>query len=41
MGVLGKLGMRWEGVRRVGVFRGRETGVWSWGMERVEDWGFV
>jgi RimJ/RimL family protein N-acetyltransferase len=39
MGVLGKLGMRWEGMRRVGVFRGRETGVWSWGMERVEDWG--
>jgi RimJ/RimL family protein N-acetyltransferase len=39
MGVLRKMGMKWEGVRKVDVFGGKETGVWSWGMERVEDWG--
>jgi RimJ/RimL family protein N-acetyltransferase len=39
MGVLRKMGMEWEGVRDVEVFGGKETGVWSWGMERVEDWG--
>jgi RimJ/RimL family protein N-acetyltransferase len=39
MGVLRKLGMKCEGVRKVEVFGGKETGVWSWGMERVEDWG--
>ncbi|KAI4730386.1 acyl-CoA N-acyltransferase [Aureobasidium sp. EXF-10728] len=39
MGVLGKLGFRWEGVRRIEEFGGKETAVWSWGMHAVEDWG--
>jgi RimJ/RimL family protein N-acetyltransferase len=39
--VLRKLGMRWEGVRPVKEFGGREVAVWSWGMESVEDWGLV
>lgn len=37
MGTLRKLGMKWEGVRKVKEFDGKETAVWSWGMERVED----
>jgi RimJ/RimL family protein N-acetyltransferase len=41
MAALGKLGMRWEGVRMVKEFGDKETAVWSWGMERVEDWGLV
>ncbi|KAG9689215.1 putative GNAT family acetyltransferase, partial [Aureobasidium melanogenum] len=39
MGVLRKLGMRWEGVRKVGLFGDKDSAVWSWGMEKVEDWG--
>ncbi|KAH0387971.1 putative GNAT family acetyltransferase, partial [Aureobasidium melanogenum] len=39
MGTLRKLGMEWEGVRKVKEFDGKETAVWSWGMQRVEDWG--
>ncbi|KAG9597896.1 putative GNAT family acetyltransferase, partial [Aureobasidium melanogenum] len=39
MGTLGKLGMKWEGIRKVKEFGDRETAVWSWGMEKVEDWG--
>jgi len=39
-GVLRKLGMRWEGVRPVQEFGGKETAVWSWGMGDVKDWGF-
>ena len=41
MGALRKLGMRWEGVRQVKEFGGRETAVWSWGMENVEEWGLL
>ncbi|CAD0107875.1 unnamed protein product [Aureobasidium uvarum] len=39
MGVLRKLGFRWEGVRKVKEFEGKETAVWSWDMESVEEWG--
>jgi RimJ/RimL family protein N-acetyltransferase len=41
MGALRKLGMRWEGVREVKEFGDKETAVWSWGMESVEDWGLL
>lgn len=37
--VLRKLGMRWEGVKKVKAFGDGNTAVWSWGMEKVEDWG--
>lgn len=39
MGTLRKLGFKWEGVRKVKEFGGKEAAVWSWGMEKVEDWG--
>ncbi|KAI4758583.1 acyl-CoA N-acyltransferase [Aureobasidium sp. EXF-3400] len=41
MGALRKLGMRWEGVREVKEFGGKETAVWSLGMEDVKDWGLL
>ncbi|KAI4798653.1 acyl-CoA N-acyltransferase [Aureobasidium sp. EXF-8845] len=39
MGVLRKMGMKWEGVRHIKTFGDGNSAVWSWGMERVEDWG--
>lgn len=39
MGTLRKLGMKWEGVRKVKEFDDKETAVWSWGMDDVSDWG--
>ncbi|CAD0083519.1 unnamed protein product [Aureobasidium vineae] len=39
MGVLRKLGFRWEGVRSVKEFGGKEAAVWSWDMDAVEDRG--
>lgn len=39
MGVLRKLGFKWEGVRQVKEFGGKEAAVWSWGMQTVEGWG--
>ena len=41
MGALRKIGMRWEGVRKVKEFGGKETAVWSWGMKSVKDWGLA
>ncbi|KAI5211344.1 hypothetical protein AUEXF2481DRAFT_1387 [Aureobasidium subglaciale EXF-2481] len=39
MGVLRKLGMKWEGVRKVKEFGGNEVACWSWGMDDVEEYG--
>jgi RimJ/RimL family protein N-acetyltransferase len=39
MGVLRKMSMKWEGVRKIKMFGDGDSAVWSWGMEKVEDWG--
>ncbi|KAH0372578.1 putative GNAT family acetyltransferase, partial [Aureobasidium melanogenum] len=39
MATLRKLGMRWEGVRKVTLIGNKDVAVWSWGMDKVEDWG--
>ncbi|KAK6000674.1 hypothetical protein QM012_003399 [Aureobasidium pullulans] len=39
MATMRKLGMKWEGTRKLKAFVDKDTAVWSRGMDDVGDWG--